>query len=78
MMARTGSTDWREDGVRLISLPGFGIAGMGWFMHGFAVGATNVVRRVCVPEEAVRLICDESVAITHRHVRGSCDVVDDA
>jgi acyl-CoA synthetase (AMP-forming)/AMP-acid ligase II len=56
--------DWREDDVSLISLPGFGIAGMGWFMHGFAVGATNVVMRMYVPEEAVRLIRDESVTIT--------------
>lgn len=56
--------DWREDDVSMISLPGFGIAGMGWFMHGFAVGATNVVIRMYVPEEAVRLIRDESVTIT--------------
>lgn len=56
--------DWREDDVSMISLPGFGIAGMGWFMHGFAVGATNVVLRMYVPEEAVRLIRDESVTIT--------------
>jgi acyl-CoA synthetase (AMP-forming)/AMP-acid ligase II len=56
--------DWREDDVSLISLPGFGIAGMGWFMHGFAAGATNVVMRMYVPEEAVRLIRDESVTIT--------------
>ena len=56
--------DWRRDDISLISLPGFGIAGMGWYMHGFAVGATNVVMRMYVPEEAVRLIRDESVTIT--------------
>lgn len=56
--------DWRADDVSLISLPGFGIAGMGWFMHGFAAGATNVVMRMWVSEEAVRLIRDASVTIT--------------
>lgn len=56
--------DWRADDVSLISLPGFGIAGLGWFMHGFAVGATNVVMRMWVSEEAVRLIHDKSVTIT--------------
>lgn len=56
--------DWREDDVSLISLPGFGIAGMGWFMHGFAAGATNVVMRMYVSEEAVRLIRDAAVTIT--------------
>jgi fatty-acyl-CoA synthase len=56
--------DWRADDVSLISLPGFGLAGMGWFMDGFAAGATNVVMRNWVSEEAVRLIRDLSVTIT--------------
>jgi acyl-CoA synthetase (AMP-forming)/AMP-acid ligase II len=56
--------DWRTDDVSLISLPGFGIAGLSWFMHGFAVGATNVVMRMWVSEEAIRLIADRAVTIT--------------
>jgi acyl-CoA synthetase (AMP-forming)/AMP-acid ligase II len=56
--------DWHADDVSLISLPGFGIAGLGWFMDGFAAGATNVVMRMWVSEEAVRLIHDMSVTIT--------------
>lgn len=56
--------DWRADDVSLISLPGFGIAGLGWFMHGFAAGATNVVMRMWISEEAVRLIQAKSVTIT--------------
>jgi fatty-acyl-CoA synthase len=59
-----GWVDWRADDVSLISLPGFALAGMGWFMDGFAVGATNVVMRRWVSEEAVRLIRDMSVTIT--------------
>jgi acyl-CoA synthetase (AMP-forming)/AMP-acid ligase II len=56
--------DWRADDVSLISLPGFGIAGLGWFMDSFAAGATNVVMPMWVSEEAVRLIRDRSVTIT--------------
>jgi fatty-acyl-CoA synthase len=56
--------DWRADDVSLISLPGFGIAGLGWFMDSFAAGATNVVMPMWVSEEAVRLIRDASVTIT--------------
>ncbi|SDD18144.1 long-chain-fatty-acid--CoA ligase [Actinokineospora iranica] len=54
--------DWLPTDKSLISLPGFGIAGMGWFMHGFNAGATNVVMRMFVSEEAVRLI--ETVGVT--------------
>jgi acyl-CoA synthetase (AMP-forming)/AMP-acid ligase II len=56
--------DWREDDVGLISLPGFGIAGMSWFLHTFAAGGTTVVMRMYVSEEAVRLIRDASVTTT--------------
>lgn len=56
--------DWHPDDVSLISLPGFGIGGMGWFWDGFAAGVTNVVMRLWVGEEAVRLIRDRSVTIT--------------
>ncbi|GLZ42503.1 long-chain-fatty-acid--CoA ligase [Actinokineospora sp. NBRC 105648] len=56
--------DWLPTDRSLISLPGFGIAGMGWFMHGFNAGATNVVMRMFVSEEAVRLIETVGVTIT--------------
>lgn len=56
--------DWREDDVSLISLPGFGIAGIGWFLHGLCVGAVNVVMPMYVAQEAVRLIEEFGVTIT--------------
>lgn len=56
--------DWRPDDVSLISLPGFGIAGLGWFLHGFNAGATNVVMGVFVAQEAVRLIAEHGVTTT--------------
>ncbi|MVO88423.1 long-chain-fatty-acid--CoA ligase [Streptomyces sp. p1417] len=56
--------DWRQDDVSLISLPGFGIAGIGWFLHGFCAGATNVVMPMYSAQEAVRLIEREKVTIT--------------
>ncbi|MFJ4920598.1 fatty acid--CoA ligase [Streptomyces sp. NPDC088725] len=56
--------DWRPDDVSLISLPGLGIAGIGWFMHGFVAGAVNVVMPQFIPQEAVRLIRDRRVTIT--------------
>ncbi|CQR59792.1 2-succinylbenzoate--CoA ligase [Streptomyces leeuwenhoekii] len=56
--------DWREDDVSLISLPGFGIAGIGWFLHGFCVGATHVVMPMYVASEAVRLMSAYGVTIT--------------
>jgi acyl-CoA synthetase (AMP-forming)/AMP-acid ligase II len=54
--------DWLPSDRSLISLPGFGIAGMGWFMHGFNAGATNVVMRMFISEEAVKLV--ERVGVT--------------
>ncbi|MER6408370.1 long-chain-fatty-acid--CoA ligase [Streptomyces viridosporus] len=56
--------DWRADDVSLISLPGFGIAGIGWFLHGFCAGATHVVMPMYVAAEAVRLIRAHGVTIT--------------
>ena len=56
--------DWRADDVSLISLPGFGIAGIGWFLHGFCAGATHVVLPMYVAGEAVRLIHQYQVSIT--------------
>ncbi|MFH8797501.1 fatty acid--CoA ligase [Streptomyces sp. NPDC017941] len=56
--------DWRAQDVSLVSLPGFGIAGIGWFLHGMCAGATNVVMPMYSAQEAVRLIEREQVTIT--------------
>lgn len=56
--------DWRPDDVSLISLPGLGIAGIGWFMHGFNAGVTNVIMRLFQPQEAVRLVRTLGVTTT--------------
>ncbi|MEV0323677.1 long-chain-fatty-acid--CoA ligase [Streptomyces sp. NPDC050658] len=56
--------DWRADDISLISLPGFGIAGIGWFLHGFTAGATHVVLPMYSASEAVRLIRAYGVTIT--------------
>ncbi|WP_372512193.1 long-chain-fatty-acid--CoA ligase [Frankia umida] len=56
--------DWLPDDISLISLPGLGTAGMGWFMHGFNAGLTNVVMRTFVPQQAVRLIRELGVTTT--------------
>lgn len=65
-MRRHGESwiDWRPDDVSLISFPGFHTAGMGWFMHSFTAGATNVIMRIFVSEEAVRLIEELGVTTT--------------
>ncbi|MEX2986007.1 long-chain-fatty-acid--CoA ligase [Streptomyces sp. C36] len=65
-MRRAGTDwiDWLPDDVALISLPGFGIAGIGWFMHNFNAGATNVVMEMFTPAEAVRLIARHRVTTT--------------
>jgi fatty-acyl-CoA synthase len=56
--------DWLPDDVNLISLPGLGIAGIGWFMHGFNAGATNVIMRMFEPQLAVRLVRTLGVTTT--------------
>ncbi|WP_327256266.1 long-chain-fatty-acid--CoA ligase [Streptomyces sp. NBC_01244] len=56
--------DWHPEDVSLISLPGLGTAGIGWFMHGFNAGLTNVVMRLFVAQEAVRLIREHRVTTT--------------
>ncbi|MDT0438279.1 MULTISPECIES: fatty acid--CoA ligase [Streptomyces] len=56
--------DWLPDDVALISLPGFGIAGIGWFMHTFNAGGTSVVMPQFDPQEAVRLIRARRVTTT--------------
>lgn len=64
---RAAGVDWidfRADDVSLISLPGLGTAGITWFWMGFSHGLTNVVMRMFVAQEAVRLIQDHRVTIT--------------
>lgn len=48
--------DWLPDDRALISFPGLHSGGMAWFMFGIVAGSTNVVMRMFVAEEAVRLI----------------------
>ncbi|GHE15620.1 long-chain-fatty-acid--CoA ligase [Streptomyces alanosinicus] len=56
--------DWRPDDINLISLPGLGTAGTAWFWNGFNAGLTNVVMRMFVPQEAIRLIRGLGVTTT--------------
>ncbi|MEV5873217.1 fatty acid--CoA ligase [Streptomyces sp. NPDC052101] len=56
--------DWRPEDVALISLPGFGVAGIGWFLHTFNAGGTNVIMPRFDPQEAVRLIRAHRVTTT--------------
>jgi fatty-acyl-CoA synthase len=53
--------DWRPEDRSLICFPGLHSAGLAWFMHGFTVGATNVIMRMFVAEEAVDLIVRHQV-----------------
>ncbi|MER6356461.1 long-chain-fatty-acid--CoA ligase [Streptomyces sp. NPDC001634] len=65
-MEREGADwfDWLPDDVSLVSFPGSYVAGMAWFMHSFIAGIPNVVMRMFVAEEAVRLIERYGVTIT--------------
>ncbi|HEY3871048.1 MAG TPA: long-chain-fatty-acid--CoA ligase [Actinocrinis sp.] len=56
--------DWLPEDVNLISLPGLGTAGTAWFWQGFNVGLTNVVMRMFLAQEAVRLIRTHQVTTT--------------
>ncbi|WDO05620.1 long-chain-fatty-acid--CoA ligase [Streptomyces murinus] len=56
--------DWLPEDVALISLPGFGVAGIGWFLHTFNAGGTNVIMPQFDPQEAVRLIREHGVTTT--------------
>ncbi|MGJ5755152.1 fatty-acyl-CoA synthase [Streptomyces puniciscabiei] len=56
--------DWLPDDVSLVSFPGSYVAGMAWFMHSFIAGIPNVVMRMFVAEEAVRLVERYGVTIT--------------
>lgn len=48
--------DWRSDDRGLSCFPGLHTAGFGWFMHSFNAGATTVIMRRFIADEAVRLI----------------------
>jgi acyl-CoA synthetase (AMP-forming)/AMP-acid ligase II len=48
--------DWRPDDRSLSCFPGLHSGGYAWFMHCLNVGATSVVMRMFVPDEAVRLV----------------------
>jgi acyl-CoA synthetase (AMP-forming)/AMP-acid ligase II len=54
--------DWRPDDRGLSCFPGLHTSGFGWFMHSFNAGATTVIMRRFVADEAARLI--EHHAIT--------------
>jgi acyl-CoA synthetase (AMP-forming)/AMP-acid ligase II len=56
--------DWLPGDRSLVAFPGMHVAGMSWFMHGYAVGVTNVIMRVFVPDEAVRLIEKNRITTT--------------
>ncbi|MFF2627750.1 long-chain-fatty-acid--CoA ligase [Kitasatospora griseola] len=62
-MQRAGvdSIDWRPEDRSLTCFPGLHAGGYAWFMHCFNVGATSVVLRMFIPDEAVRVIRDEGV-----------------
>jgi acyl-CoA synthetase (AMP-forming)/AMP-acid ligase II len=55
--------DWRPGDRSMSCFSGLHSAGMGWFMVGFANGCTNVLMRMFVAEEAVRLIRDRQITI---------------
>jgi fatty-acyl-CoA synthase len=54
--------DWLPDDRSLSAFPGLHAGGYAWFMHCFNVGATSVVMRAFVAEEAVKLI--EGLGVT--------------
>jgi fatty-acyl-CoA synthase len=54
--------DWRPEDRSLSCFPGLHAGGYAWFMHAFNVGATNVVMRMFIGEEAVKLI--EGLGVT--------------
>jgi fatty-acyl-CoA synthase len=53
--------DWRPEDRSLTCFPGLHAGGYAWFMHCFNVGATSVVMRMFVAEEAIRLIQEHAV-----------------
>jgi acyl-CoA synthetase (AMP-forming)/AMP-acid ligase II len=55
--------DYRPEDRSMACFSGLHSAGMGWFMYGFANGCTNVVMRMFIAEEAVRVIRDHGVTV---------------
>jgi len=55
--------DWYPEDRSMSCFTGLHSAGMGWFMHAFAAGCTNVVMRMFVAEEAVRRIREDGVTL---------------
>ncbi len=55
--------DWHPGDRSMSCFSGLHSAGLVWFMHGFAAGCTNVVMRMFIAEEAVRLIGDHEVTV---------------
>jgi acyl-CoA synthetase (AMP-forming)/AMP-acid ligase II len=55
--------DWLPGDRSLSCFPGLHAGGYAWFMHCFNVGATNVVTRMFIAEEAVELIEREKVSL---------------
>ena len=56
--------DFQPGDVSLVAMPGFHLSGLSWFMQGLNGGATNVVMRMFVSEEALRLIRQLGVTVT--------------
>ncbi|MFD9458776.1 long-chain-fatty-acid--CoA ligase [Streptomyces sp. NPDC059985] len=48
--------DWRPEDRGLSCFPGLHTSGFGWFMHSFNAGATTVIMRQFIADEATRLI----------------------
>ncbi|MGW4232688.1 long-chain-fatty-acid--CoA ligase [Streptomyces sp. NPDC004980] len=53
--------DWLPEDRSLTCFPGLHAGGYAWFLHCFNVGATSVVMRMFVAEDAVRLIREQKV-----------------
>jgi acyl-CoA synthetase (AMP-forming)/AMP-acid ligase II len=53
--------DWLPEDRSLSCFPGLHAGGYAWFMHCLNVGATSVIMRTFVPDEAVRLVKDLGV-----------------
>jgi acyl-CoA synthetase (AMP-forming)/AMP-acid ligase II len=55
--------DWRPEDRGLSCFPGLNAAGYVWFMHCLNVGATNVIMRMFIADEAMKLIEERRVTI---------------
>jgi acyl-CoA synthetase (AMP-forming)/AMP-acid ligase II len=55
--------DWYPEDRSMSCFSALHSAGLVWFMYGFAAGSANVVMRMFVAEEAVRLIRDHEISV---------------